>query len=89
MSAIPVFADEKWRLPSRGRVAMSSLIIGESAIFTIFVIITILDDPPISLGASLSGFLISVNRTGRINLLATLLFLVLLLFLLIVFHLLL
>ena len=38
MSAIPVFADEKWRLPSRGRVAMSSLIIGETAIFTIFVV---------------------------------------------------
>jgi cytochrome c oxidase subunit 3/cytochrome o ubiquinol oxidase subunit 3 len=42
MSAIqhsmPIFADEDWRLPSRGRVAMFSLIIGESAIFTIFVV---------------------------------------------------
>jgi cytochrome c oxidase subunit 3/cytochrome o ubiquinol oxidase subunit 3 len=27
-----------WPLPSRGRVAMFSLIIGESAIFTIFVV---------------------------------------------------
>jgi cytochrome c oxidase subunit 3 len=38
MSTIPIFADETWRLPSRGRVAMFSLIIGESAIFTIFVV---------------------------------------------------
>jgi cytochrome c oxidase subunit III len=35
---VPIFADEDWRLPSRGRVAMFSLIIGESAIFTIFVV---------------------------------------------------
>jgi cytochrome c oxidase subunit 3 len=35
---VPIFADENWRLPSRGRVAMFSLIIGESAIFTIFVV---------------------------------------------------
>jgi cytochrome c oxidase subunit III len=38
MSTIPIFADENWRLPSRGRVAMLSLIVGESAIFTIFVV---------------------------------------------------
>ena len=38
MSTIPIFADESWRLPSRGRVAMFCLIIGESAIFTIFVV---------------------------------------------------
>ena len=38
MSTIPIFADESWRLPSRGRVGMISLIIGESAIFTIFVV---------------------------------------------------
>jgi len=39
MSAIPVFpVAEPWRLPSRGRVAMLSLITGESAIFTIFVV---------------------------------------------------
>jgi cytochrome c oxidase subunit III len=38
MSTVPIFADENWRLPSRGRVGMSSLIIGESAIFTIFVV---------------------------------------------------
>jgi len=39
MSAIPVSAGmERWELPSRGRVAMMSLIIGESAIFTIFVV---------------------------------------------------
>ncbi|HVN93537.1 MAG TPA: heme-copper oxidase subunit III [Terracidiphilus sp.] len=37
-NSIPIFADENWRLPSRGRVAMFSLIIGESAIFTIFVV---------------------------------------------------
>jgi len=39
MSAMPIsrFA-EPWVLPSRGRVAMLSLIIGESAIFTIFVV---------------------------------------------------
>jgi cytochrome c oxidase subunit III len=39
MSAIPVTAvAESWRLPSRGRVAMLSLITGESALFTIFVV---------------------------------------------------
>ncbi len=38
MSTLPIFADENWRLPSRGRVGMLSLIIGESAIFTIFMV---------------------------------------------------
>jgi len=38
MSTIPIFADENWRMPSCGRVGMLSLIIGESAIFTIFVV---------------------------------------------------
>src|SRR5580698_4054497 len=38
MSTVPIFADETWRLPSRGRVGMFGLIIGESAIFTIFVV---------------------------------------------------
>lgn len=39
MSAIPItHAAEPWNLPSRGRVAMLSLIIGETAIFTIFVV---------------------------------------------------
>jgi len=44
MSAIPLIpnqtsaAGESWNLPSRGRIAMFSLIIGESAIFTIFVV---------------------------------------------------
>jgi cytochrome c oxidase subunit 3/cytochrome o ubiquinol oxidase subunit 3 len=37
MSTVPIFADETWRLPSRGKTAMFSLIIGESGIFTIFV----------------------------------------------------
>ncbi len=30
--------DTEWRLPSRGMIAMSSLIVAESAIFTIFVV---------------------------------------------------
>ena len=39
MSAIPLSPGmERWELPSRGRVAMLSLITGESAIFTIFVV---------------------------------------------------
>ncbi|MFP5229710.1 MAG: heme-copper oxidase subunit III [Acidobacteriota bacterium] len=39
MSAIPLSPNmERWDLPSRGRVGMLSLIIGESAIFTIFVV---------------------------------------------------
>jgi cytochrome c oxidase subunit 3/cytochrome o ubiquinol oxidase subunit 3 len=41
MSAIPLIPGgqvEEWHLPSRGRVAMYCLIIGESAIFTIFVV---------------------------------------------------
>lgn len=51
MSAIPVSTlAEPWHLPSRGRVAMLSLIIGESAIFTIFVVAYIF-----YIGKSLSG----------------------------------
>ncbi len=39
MSAIPASPFEQpWTLPSRGRVGMLSLIVGESAIFTIFVV---------------------------------------------------
>lgn len=38
MSTVPIFAEETWHRPSRGRVGMFSLIIGESAIFTIFVV---------------------------------------------------
>jgi cytochrome c oxidase subunit 3 len=51
MSAIPIMPPaEPWSLPSRGRVAMLSLIIGESAIFTIFVVAYIY-----YIGKSLSG----------------------------------
>jgi cytochrome c oxidase subunit III len=39
MSAIPISpVEEPWVLPSKGRVGMLSLIIGETAIFTIFVV---------------------------------------------------
>ncbi len=34
----PVETEQEWRLPSRGVIAMTSLIIAESAIFTIFVV---------------------------------------------------
>ena len=39
MSTIPIehVANQEWRLPSRGMMAMACLIIAESAIFTIFV----------------------------------------------------
>jgi cytochrome c oxidase subunit 3 len=37
VSTIPL-ADPEWRLPSRGRVGMLSLIAAETAIFTIFVV---------------------------------------------------
>jgi cytochrome c oxidase subunit 3 len=47
---VPIFADENWRLPSRGRVGMYALIIGESAIFTIFVVAYIF-----YIGRSLTG----------------------------------
>ena len=51
MSAIPVLPPaEPWSLPSRGRVGMLSLIIGESGIFTIFVVAYIY-----YIGKSLSG----------------------------------
>lgn len=51
MSAIPISpVAEPWVLPSRGRVAMLSLIIGESAIFTIFVVAYVY-----YIGKSLSG----------------------------------
>jgi cytochrome c oxidase subunit 3 len=46
----PSPAEEPWHLPSRGRVAMFSLIIGESAIFTIFVVAYIF-----YIGKSLNG----------------------------------
>jgi cytochrome c oxidase subunit III len=46
----PQRGDQSWRLPSRGSVAMLSLIIGESAIFTIFVVAYIF-----YIGKSLSG----------------------------------
>lgn len=38
MSDVPIFADEPWILPSRGRIAMWSLIVAESAIFSLFVV---------------------------------------------------
>lgn len=39
MSAIPLSpGTESWELPSRGKVAMLSLLTGETAIFTIFVV---------------------------------------------------
>jgi len=57
MSAIPLGShnivqsqEHEWHLPSRGKVAMLSLIIGESAIFTIFVVAYIY-----YIGKSLSG----------------------------------
>jgi cytochrome c oxidase subunit 3/cytochrome o ubiquinol oxidase subunit 3 len=51
MSAIPVApVVEPWILPSRGRVGMLSLLTGESAIFTIFVVAYIF-----YIGKSLSG----------------------------------
>ena len=53
MSAIPIAIpaiETPWRLPSRGRVGMFSLIVAESAIFTIFVVAYIF-----YLGKSLSG----------------------------------
>jgi cytochrome c oxidase subunit III len=51
MSAIPVISGaETWTLPSRGRVGMLSLIIGECGIFTIFVVAYIF-----YIGKSLSG----------------------------------
>ena len=53
MSAIPaamVGNEAPWKLPSRGRVGMLSLIIAESAIFTIFVAAYIL-----YIGKSISG----------------------------------
>ena len=51
MSTIPVSEPQtEWVLPSRGRVAMLSLLTGESAIFTIFVVAYIF-----YIGKSLTG----------------------------------
>lgn len=51
MSAIPAAAPpDEWVLPSKGRVAMLSLLTGETAIFTIFVVAYIF-----YIGKSLSG----------------------------------
>ncbi|MFP5205475.1 MAG: heme-copper oxidase subunit III [Acidobacteriota bacterium] len=37
MSTVPLFTDESWQMPSKGKVAMLSLIIGECGIFGIFL----------------------------------------------------
>ena len=37
MSTVPLFTDESWQLPTRGKVAMLSLIVGECGIFGIFL----------------------------------------------------
>jgi len=50
MSTVPIFADEQWQLPSRGKVGMLSLIIGECGIFSVFVAAYIY-----YIGRSLSG----------------------------------
>jgi cytochrome c oxidase subunit 3/cytochrome o ubiquinol oxidase subunit 3 len=53
MSALPAsmpITEEAWTLPSRGRVGMFSLIAGETAIFTIFIVAYIY-----YIGKSLSG----------------------------------
>lgn len=54
MATIPVVhgeaEEQEWRLPSKGMVGMISLIIGESALFTIFVVAYIF-----YLGKSLTG----------------------------------
>ena len=46
----PSASEREWKLPSRGRVGMLSLIIGESALFTIFVVAYIF-----YIGKSLTG----------------------------------
>lgn len=53
MSSVPVHNPARtieWRLPNKGRVGMSALIAGESAIFTIFVVAYVF-----YLGKSLTG----------------------------------
>ncbi|HTW22007.1 MAG TPA: cytochrome c oxidase subunit 3 [Candidatus Baltobacteraceae bacterium] len=50
VTQIPAAYEGEWKLPSRGRVAMFGLIIGESAIFTIFVVAYLF-----YIGKSLSG----------------------------------
>src|ERR1700722_7727081 len=53
MSSIPVSHPERtveWHLPSRSRIGMTALIVGESAIFTIFVVAYVF-----YMGKSLSG----------------------------------
>lgn len=53
MSSVPLYNPERtvdWHLPGRGRVGMSALIVGESALFTIFVVAYVF-----YLGKSLSG----------------------------------
>src|SRR5579863_7038077 len=53
MSSVPIHHPERaveWYLPSKRRVGMSALIVGESAIFTIFVVAYVF-----YLGKSLTG----------------------------------
>jgi len=49
-TGMPAAYEGQWRLPPRGKVGMSSLIVGESAIFTIFVVAYVF-----YIGKSLSG----------------------------------
>lgn len=50
MSSVPIFTEEEWSLPTRGKVAMLSLIAGECGIFALFVVAYLY-----YIGRSLSG----------------------------------
>jgi cytochrome c oxidase subunit 3 len=53
MSSVPLYNPEQtvdWHLPAKGRVGMSALIVGETALFTIFVVAYVF-----YLGKSLTG----------------------------------
>jgi len=53
MSSVPLYNPERavdWHLPGKGRVGMSALIVGETALFTIFVVAYVF-----YLGKSLTG----------------------------------
>jgi cytochrome c oxidase subunit 3 len=53
MSSVPLYNPEQtvdWHLPTKGRVGMSALIVGETALFTIFVVAYVF-----YLGKSLTG----------------------------------
>ena len=62
MSTVPLFTDESWQLPTKGKTAMLSLIVGECGIFSIFLAAYIY-----YIGRSISGPMPSILEVPVFN----------------------